>query len=731
MSHLKNMRYWLTSALLVMSAFGLQAQTQPDPRVLLNNVSAAAGQVLVSDGTKWVPGTLLGNQPDSTWAKLPGGGYTGKRITDNTYRVGKAGIGTTDTTAMLNLRAKNPVGSVLTTVQKISAPPRSAFTDGIFADNSNFTASELDINPMKPNHFPSWNYGIWKEKYSVDSTTNLAVLQPGNAIRQWGFNLDNLEPKLARWYWNTEQLFYPGSGGSSAWEHYLELYDTLGRHERIFQLFGLHNGNSYEVDFAADDWHIRKPHTTNFALRIRPAVGLWHTDYPYSFRINNTTRTGPLIERLHSGTYRNVLDWTTNGRLDVGDLGGVRLNNRLVIGGTSGFPKIISETTNLRLDSTELYIRTSGNRHLRMETYGSSDYFDLGFDNTQVFFRGSGSTIPMLFHKSAPNYALTINSTGRVGVGLSSAYSTLDIQQHTNGLDGSLRLVPVTGNYAGLFVNANNELAFNRGGANRMFLTNAGQLKLPSYTSTASYPITPAGVLGFNSAGEIGTVAYDITGGEATTIGNFQPTGTLKGLSLSGTDIRLHTATISTAGAVDTVAQSWKGQKEVQRTSAATQESFRATNTGTGGAAYGFKSNGVTLGHIYADESGSQSKIALSPNDAAEPTDYLVADGDVQKVIVQKGIRVAVRSVAGSTTIAAGDYYVRLSTSTAATYTFTLPAGAIGDQFVLLNDGSAGVILSVVGNGSDTVENTASITIGALGETKTFTKTSSTNWDVK
>jgi len=486
----------------------------------LTQSGATTGQVVKWNGTAWVADTDGGGAggPDSTWAKSSSGVYTGKRISDNVYRTAKIGIGTTDTTAMLNLRPKNPVGSVLTTVQKISAPPRSAFTDGIFANNSNFTALELDINPMKPAHFPSWNYGIWKEKYSIDSTTNLAVSQPGNAIRQWGFNLDNLEPKLARWYWNTEQLFYPGSGGSSAWEHYLEVYDTLDRHERIMQMFGLHNGNIYEVDFAADDWHIRKPHTTNFALRIRPAVGLWHTDYPYSFRINNATRTGPLIERLHSGTYRNVLDWTTNGRLDVGDLGGVRLDNRLVIGGTSGFPKIISETTNLRLDSTELYIRTSGNRHLRMETYGSSDYFDLGFDNTQVFFRGSGSTIPMLFHKSAPNYALTINSTGRVGVGLSSAYSTLDIQQHTNGLDGSLRLVPVTGDYAGLFVNSDNELSFNRGGANRMFLTNAGQLRLATYTSTSSYPITAAGVLGFNSAGEIGTVA-GITGTGSGTAG--------------------------------------------------------------------------------------------------------------------------------------------------------------------------------------------------------------------
>lgn len=256
-------------------------------------------------------------------------------------------------------------------------------------------------------------------------------------------------------------------------------------------------------------------------------------------------------------------------------------------------------------------------------------------------------------------------------------------------------------------------------------------LTLHGYPNSRDDAGTPTNFLSTDASGNIVSNPTSGLGGEATTVGNFQPTGTLKGLSISGTDIRLHTATTTTAGAVDTVAQAWKGQKEVQRTSTQVQSSFLATNTGTGGAAYAFKSNGVGLGHVYADESGSQSKIALAPNDLAEPTDYLVADGDVQKVIIQKGWRVPVRSVAGTTTVAASDYYLRLTTSTAATYTFTLPAGAIGDQFVLVNDGGAGVFLSVVGNGSDTVENLTSVTLGALGETKTFTKVSSTNWDAK
>jgi hypothetical protein len=493
----------------------------------------------------------VGGGPDSTWAKSPSGSYAGKRITDNVYREGKTGIGTTDTTAMLNLKPKNPVATVRTFTQKISAPPRSAFSDPVFANGSYLDVQDIDINPAKPNHYTGFNYGVWRDQMTVDSTTNLFAGRPGNHIRNVGFNLDGASPTLSRWYWSTEQHYVNPGDTRAVWESHLEVFDTLGRQTRVAAYNGTHNGNSYGVGFSANDFYLSRPHNSGYLLRIRgndANLGEWHTDYPYTFRINNDTRIGRVIERLHSGTHRNVLDWTTSGRLDVGDLGGIRLDNRLIIGGSNGLPKILSETTNLRFDSTEMYIRTSGNRHIRMETYASSDYFDIGFDNTQVFFRGSGSTIPMLCHKSAPNYSLGINSTGRVGLGLSSAYSTLDIQQHTNGLDGGLRLVPVTGDYFGLFVNSDNEVAFNRGGANRMFLTNSGQLKMPSYTSTSSYTITPAGLLGFNSAGDIGTVA-GITGTDLTFSGTSSPV-TLN--SSTGTDVTFTAGTGITLAATGT-----------------------------------------------------------------------------------------------------------------------------------------------------------------------------------
>ena len=451
-------------------------------------------------------------RPDSTFAKSPSGIYTGKRITDNVYRTGKVSIGTTDTTAMLNLRPKNPVGSVRTVVESISAPPRAVYSSPAFSEGSLLDLQKIDINPMKPSHFPTFNFGVWTDLVAVDSLTNLHAGKPGNSLRNRGWNLDGAAPQLAKWKWSNEQHYIPPGVTRAYWEEHMEVIDTQGRLIRPVNYNGLHNGDFYSTGFNSNDWYVAKPHNSGYLLRIRgdgANTGQWSTDYPYTFKINNATRIGRLMERLHGGSYRNVLDWTANGRLNVGADGGIRYENRMEVGYPNGdIPKIISTSTNLRFDSTELYIRTSGSRHLRLETYGSADYFDVGFDNTQFFFRGSGSTIPMLFHKSAPNYALSIGSTGRIALGQQAAYGSLDIHQHTNGLDGSLMLRPTSGDYAGLFVNSNNELSFNRGGANRMFLTNAGQLKLPTYTSTSSYPITPAGVLGFNSSGEIGTVAY-------------------------------------------------------------------------------------------------------------------------------------------------------------------------------------------------------------------------------
>ena len=489
--------------------------TEGIPLSHLNQSGATTGQVVKWNGTAWVADTDGGGSggPDSTFAKSPSGTYSGKRTTDNVYRSGKTGIGTTDTTAMLNMKPKKPVGGTTTFVESIAAPARSEFSNPVWADQSRLDVQVIDINPMKPNHYAGFNFGKWTDIITVDSLTNLHAGKPGNSLRNVGFNLDGASPQLAKWKWSREQHFIPPGDTLAYWEEHMEVVDTQGRLVRPVNYQGLHNGGYYSAGFNANDWYVAKPRESGYLLRIRgdgTNTGQWSTDYPYSFKINNDTRIGPITERLYKGAYRNVLDWTANGRLDVGDSSGVGIKNRLqIIRENATQPEIISPEGYIVFDSTRLVVSSydANHRHIRIQRPGTSHSWGLNFSADNFFYEADDSRQPFVMSRLTPSFAFTSNSTGRIGIGLTSAYSTLDIQQHTNGLDGSLRLVPVTGDYAGIFVNGDNDLVFNRAAANRMLLSNGGQLKLPSYTTTSSYPITAAGILGFNSAGEIGTVA--------------------------------------------------------------------------------------------------------------------------------------------------------------------------------------------------------------------------------
>lgn len=477
--------------------------------------AAAVYNAIIAGGTA---------RPDSAWAKSPSGSYTGKRITDNVYRTGKMGVGTTDTTAMLNLKPKNPVGSGLTWVTSILPPNRSAYTGGTWTNGSRLDIQTIDPNPMKPNHYPSFVYGRWTDVLSVDSATNLAAGKPGNLIRNRGWNQSGENPSLARWNWSNEQHYVPPGSTLAEWEEHIEIVDTMGRWLRPVNYRGRHNGDFYGVGFSANDWYVSKPHNSGFLLRIRgdgSNTGKWSTDYPYTFQINNTTRIGPLMERLHKSAYRNVLDWTANGRLDVGDSSGVSVQNRLqIIRANATQPEIISPEGYVVFDSTQIRVNSTdaNNRHIVIQRPGTSHTWGLNYSATNFAFEADYSRTPFSIARTAPSTAFTINATGRVGLGIGDAYSLIHAQQPANDLTGGLILAPTTGNYFGLFVNGSNEVVFNRSGTDRMFLTDAGQLKLPAYTSTSSFPITAAGILGFNSAGVIGTVA-GITGTGSGTAG--------------------------------------------------------------------------------------------------------------------------------------------------------------------------------------------------------------------
>lgn len=229
--------------------------------------SATNGQVLKWNGTAWAPSTVGSSGADSTWAKgtYQSPSYSPKNLLSNVHRRAKVSILTDDTTATLNLKPRY----LRAWTEKKIAPSRSTFWGNpAYADGSAFDVQLIDINPMKANHFPSWNFGRWRDQIFTDSLTNLANGRAGNSIRNVGFNMDNDNTAMPRWYFSTEQHYtFPGNP-REYWEHHLEVFDTLGRSNRPFNLNGSYNGNEYGAGFRVSDFYVGDPRASDYRLRI-------------------------------------------------------------------------------------------------------------------------------------------------------------------------------------------------------------------------------------------------------------------------------------------------------------------------------------------------------------------------------------------------------------------------------------------------------------------------------
>ncbi len=568
-----------------------------------------------------------GNRPDSAWATGPLSSpvYWGKGLSSNIIRRGKVSVNTQDTFALFNLLGRNPVGSERTFVQNIVSPPRSAFSNNAFANGSFFDLQRIDINPMKPNHFGVLNYGLWTDRVNVDSTTNLAVNKPGNSIRNVGFNTDGEASWLPKWYWSTEQAYYPGAGNSGGldWEYHLEVVDTLNRLTRPFNLNGSHNGNKYSAGFRVNEFYVGRPYEESYGLRIKLNTGEWSTDRPFTFKINNSTRIGRLIDRLHWGGYKNVLDFETNGRLAVGDSAGIKILNRLEFNRVNaGGLKIISKTDpNITIDSTMLTINSTdiNNRFLILTKPGTSNAIGFALSNTEFYIEADYATRSFVLSRTAPSNSLVVSSTGRVGLGISNPFSAIDVVQPTNELSGGILLRPTTGNYCGMFVDGNNRVVFNRGGSDRLYLSNSGQLTIPSYNSVSSYPITPAGVLGFDANGVIGTIAT----------GASLPSGTsTQTLRYDGTNTLVATSQITNDGATVGIGTAPNASYELDVAGKTRAQGLRAEGT-TMQPSLELANTTPTTGKTFTLGSSNTGNFFISSDVAGDAIAVAHATGDV------------------------------------------------------------------------------------------------------
>ena len=86
-----------------------------------------------------------------------------------------------------------------------------------------------------------------------------------------------------------------------------------------------------------DEFHLSQPFTSRRALHINTATGLWETDAPFAFKMQkDTTLSEPLFSKLHGGAYRNLMHMQPTGRVDVGDIYGVRVKDSLSLYASAG-----------------------------------------------------------------------------------------------------------------------------------------------------------------------------------------------------------------------------------------------------------------------------------------------------------------------------------------------------------------------------------------------------------
>lgn len=208
---------------------------------------------------------------------------------------------------------------------------------------------------------------------------------------------------------------------------------------------------------------------------------------------------------------------------------------------------------------------------------------------------------------------------------------------------------------------------------------------------------------------------------ESTTIGAFQSSGNSNGLTLSGTDIRLHAATISTPGGVNVGQQTFgvgSGTKIFNGTGS--KQLDVDGNTDATAAGIGFTQLGTdVIGYMaYNSADANHSFLRVQVEEGGSMTDYVTvgALNDTKGVQERGGLYEEVTNVTSSPyNVVYGDRNIYLD-GTSITVNLQAIGGStnetkIGRVIYFFNDNATDVTLTP--NGFETINDSASLTLPA------------------
>ncbi len=363
---------------------------------------------------------LASLKADSTWAIAPGGGYAGKRIGDNVYRTGKVSIGTTDTTAMINVSAppdvERPAIQISGNSDILLSVPADTRGDSIsdFAIMRGFfpDASEVGDNQVvlyglnttpaggrKDTSKPGISFRI-EEKYDV--TAN-GITTPHYEYHdpQVDFENGGASARPVTGYFGHRRSY----GGHLSYEvDYLSIRDFKTGVQKATWGFGTNTPYIKGIDFA--DTATLRFGLNNFPIFSQRNAA--NTGYVAALKVDNLDRVllggsgESNVAAYNSLQITNSgLIFNENGTIQVGKTG--TPNALEIFGGASGEYATFKNTS----DGREWVLGVSGN-DLYMRSYTGGDY-------------------PWWVDKRGPTYTWRSTQTGDIGLGLYSPAAKLDI----------------------------------------------------------------------------------------------------------------------------------------------------------------------------------------------------------------------------------------------------------------------------------------------------------------
>ena len=207
--------------------------------------------------------------------------------------------------------------------------------------------------------------------------------------------------------------------------------------------------------------------------------------------------------------------------------------------------------------------------------------------------------------------------------------------------------------------------------------------------------------------------------GESTTIGPFQAAGNAAGLSLSGTDVRLHAATTTQPGGVNVGLQSITGPKKIETAANTTQFQLELVDSGgTDGGGISFNNLTVREASIVGTSISGGGTLNFSVRDGGSPANVMelvTTNSSTQGMTSHLGLIEDVNIQTGTTyTFVSADRNVVAGGSASQTYTLQVIGSGAGQTasgrvIYIYNDTS--FTLTINAGAGNTINGVASLIV--------------------